>query len=92
MDTVGIRDLRANLASFARRAGQGERIVVTVGGEAVAQLGPLDPGASQPTLEDLAARGLINVARRPDRPEPAFSMPMWAGTRMDQILREVRGR
>lgn len=92
MESVGIRDLRANLASLARRAGDGERIVVTVGGEAVAQLGPLDPGTEQASLEDLAARGLLRTARRSDRPAPTFSMPMWAGTRVDQILREVRGR
>ena len=77
---------------MVRRAGAGERIVITVDGRPVAQLGPLEPIDGEPTLDDLAARGLIVPARRGDRPEPAFSMPMWAGTRLDQLVREVRGR
>lgn len=91
-ERMGIRALRAELATAVRRAGDGERIVVTVGGEPVAQLGPLDPGDSSPTLDDLARRGLVTLARRDDRPEPEFVMPMWAGTRLDQLVREVRGR
>ncbi len=87
-----MRRLRAELASAARRAGSGERIVVTVDGRPVAQLGPLDPTDGEPSLADLAARGLLVAARRQDRPPPAFSMPMWAGTRIDRLLREVRGR
>ena len=41
---VGIRELRADLASTVRRAAAGESIVVTVGGRPVARLGPLDGG------------------------------------------------
>lgn len=92
MDTIGIRDLRAQLASMTRRAASGQRIVVTVDGEPVAQLGPLDPTDGRPSLADLSSRGLLVPARRSDRPPPEFSMPMWAGTRIDQLLREVRGR
>jgi hypothetical protein len=44
------------------------------------------------TIDDLVARGLLQAARRPDRPAPEFSMPLWAGTRIDQLVREVRGR
>ena len=44
------------------------------------------------TLADLAARGLLRPAHRGDRPEPTMSMPLWAGVRIDQLLREVRGR
>ena len=58
----------------------------------VAQLGPLEPTDAQLTLEDLAARGQVVLARRSDRPAPEFSMPLWAGTRIDQLVREVRGR
>ncbi len=92
METIGIRDLRSQLASMTRRAGAGQRIVVTVDGQPVAQLGPVDPTDGQPTLDDLAARGLLMPAHRNDRPAPEFSMPMWAGTRIDQLLRETRGR
>ncbi len=87
-----MRELRGDLATAVRRAGAGERLIVTVDGVPVAQLGPLDPLDGNPTIEDLAGRGLIELARRPDRPAPTFSMPMWAGTRIDRLVREVRGR
>lgn len=92
MEHVGTRELRGELAALVRRAGAGERIVVTVDGRPVAQLGPVEATDGRPTVEDLAARGLLVLARRPDRPEPEFSMPLWAGTRIDQLVREVRGR
>ncbi len=75
-----------------RRAGAGERLVITVDGRPVAQLGPLESDGDDLTLDDLAARGLVVLPRRDDRPPPDFVMPMWAGTRLDQLLREVRGR
>jgi prevent-host-death family protein len=92
VERIGIRDLRAGVAAAVRRAGDGERIVVTVDGRPVAQLGPLEPIEGDATLEDLAHRGLIALARRDDRPPPSFSMPLWAGSRIDQLVREVRGR
>ena len=92
MERLGVRDLRREVAAAVRRAGSGERIVITVDGRPVAQLGPLEPVDGQLTIEDLAARGQVVLARRDDRPEPEFSMPMWAGTRLDQLVREVRGR
>ncbi len=90
--SVGMRELRSNLASLARRAQNGERVVVTVDGEPIAQLGPVDPSNAEVTIADLAARGLLIPARRDDRPQPSAVLPLWAGTRIDQLLREVRGR
>ena len=58
----------------------------------MAQLGPIEADVDGPTLEDLAARGLIVLARRDDRPAAATVLPLWAGTRIDQLVREVRGR
>lgn len=92
MERVGIRELRNNSAVVVRRAGAGERIVVTIDGRPVAQLGPLEAGTDGPTIDDLAARGLIEPARRSDRPEPSMVMPVWAGTRIDHMIREIRGR
>ena len=92
VDQLGIRDLRREVAAAVRRAGSGERIVITVDGRPVAQLGPLEPVDGHLTLADLAARGQLVLPRREDRPAPEFSMPMWAGTRLDQLVREVRGR
>jgi len=92
MDRIGIRQLRSEVTAQVRRAAAGERIVITVDGRPVAQLGPLEPTDAKLTLEDLAARGQLLLARRSDRPAPEFSMPLWAGTRIDQLVREVRGR
>ncbi|MFN8050902.1 MAG: hypothetical protein U0Q22_05675 [Acidimicrobiales bacterium] len=92
MERIGVRELRGDLAAAVKRAGAGERIIVTVGGAPVAQLGPLDAGGDGVTVDDLVARGLLVRARRDDRPRPDFVMPLWAGTRLDQLVREVRGR
>lgn len=89
---MNVRTLRAELASVLRRAEAGERIVVTVGGRPVAQLGPVGPPAGQePSIDDLVAQGLLVRARRDDRPPPGLTVPLWAGARLDRLLREVRG-
>jgi antitoxin (DNA-binding transcriptional repressor) of toxin-antitoxin stability system len=92
VDRIGIRQLRASVAAQVRRAEAGERVVITVDGRAVAQLGPLEPEPGSQTLDDLAAQGQVVLARRDDRPPPEFALPLWAGTRIDQLVREVRGR
>jgi prevent-host-death family protein len=52
--TIPQRELRNQAGAVLRRAEQGERFTITVGGRPVAELGPL-PGAQQPaTLVDLA--------------------------------------
>jgi prevent-host-death family protein len=89
---VNVRELRANLAAAVRRAESGQRVVITVAGRPVAQLGPLEPlaGEQQPTIEDLAARGSVVKARRGDRPPPDVLVSMPVGTRLDRLLAEVR--
>ncbi len=92
MDQVNARELRAQLAAQLHRAERGERIVVTVGGRPVAQLGPLEGAPGTLGIDDLVARGQLLPARRADRPDPAEVMGLWAGARIDRLLREVRGR
>ena len=92
MASVGVRELRNNVAAVLRRAAAGERIVVTVDGAPLAQLGPLDPRGT-PTLEDLVATGLV---RAPRRPGPAGAEPtpvdVAVDIRLDDVLAELRGR
>lgn len=91
-ERTGIRQLRSQLTSLVRRAGAGERIVITIGNRAVAQLGPVEPSDARVTIDDLAARGLLEPARRGDRPaEPDTRIDSWSGGRLDRALREVRG-
>lgn len=91
MDQLGVRQLRIATADAVRRAGAGERIVITVAGRAVAQLGPLEPVGTALTLDDLAARGLVVRARRRDHTPPATTVELWTGSRLDRLLAEVRG-
>jgi prevent-host-death family protein len=69
---VGIRELRNDVATVVRRAAAGERVVITVDGKPVAQLGPLEPAGDGPTLDDLVAAGLVDPPRAlaPPPPDP----------------------
>jgi prevent-host-death family protein len=90
MQRIGIRGLRNDVAAIVRRAGGGERIIVTVDGEPVAQLGPLEP-TGQPTIDDLAAASLVRLPGRPDHPgapEP-FGVPV--DVRSSAVISELRG-
>lgn len=90
MDSIGVRELRNNVAGVLRRAAAGERITITVDGRPTAQLGPLEP-TSSPTLDDLVAGGLIDPPRRagartdPDPLDPPVDI------RLDDVLDEQRG-
>ena len=89
---LGVRELRSNLAALVRRAEGGQRIVITVGGRPVAQLGPVEPVPSAAvSLADLAAAGLVVAPRRDDRPPADLVVPLPVGTRLDRLIAEVRG-
>jgi len=90
VEQIGARELRANLAAAVRQAGAGERVVITIDGRPVAQLGPLEP-AGAPSLEELAAAGLLELPRR-DRPSPPDAVDAAVDVRLDRILDEVRGQ
>lgn len=83
---VGIRELRANVAEFLRRASRGERIVVTVSGSPVASLGPL--GGDE--TADLVASGRLLAPRRTSGFRPPHAVRARAGLRVDRLLDEVR--
>ncbi len=87
---VGIRQLRNQVAGVIRRARGGERIVVTVDGIPVAQLGPLEP-TGRPCLDDLIATGAVLAPRRPDRPPPPPPAPLPVDARVDRVVAEIRG-
>jgi prevent-host-death family protein len=90
VEQIGVRQLRANLAAAVRQAGAGERVVITQDGRPVAQLGPLEP-AGAPSLAELAAAGLVEPPRRPDRPAPPTALDAAVDVRLDRVVAEVRG-
>jgi len=88
---IGIRELREGLATHVRRAGAGHRMVVAVGGRAVAQLGPIEAHQGQTVLADLMAAGLVAAPRRTDPMRLPPAVPIWSGVRLDRALKELRG-
>ena len=91
MRRLGIRELRASLAGLVRQAGTGERMVVTVDGRPVAQLGPLESADHTVSIDDLVAAGLVIAPRRLTPLRDSEPVPAWAGARLDRLLRELRG-
>jgi prevent-host-death family protein len=87
---VGVRELRNQTAAWIRRAGAGERVVVTVDGRPVAQLGPIERDGVD--LDSLVARGLVVAARSTDRGGPGVTYSPYSGFRLDRALQELRGR
>lgn len=87
--TEGIRELRSTLAEAVRRAGAGERTVITSHGRPVAQLAPLDEGA--PDVDRLVSAGALIPPRRLGTWRPPQPVPVWSGVRIDRALRELRG-
>lgn len=88
---VGIRELRADLAALVRRAGAGQRVVVSIDGRPIAQLAPLQAPVDAPTLADLIATGAVLPPRRRGPARLAAPVPVWGGARLDRALRDVRG-
>jgi len=84
-----VRALRAGLADAVRRAAAGERTIVTSAGRPVAQLAPLD--ASAPDLDRLIGAGAVVPPRRASPWRAPDPIAVWAGVRVDQALRELRG-
>jgi prevent-host-death family protein len=93
---VGVRGLRNDVSALLRRAADGERIVITVDGRPTAQLGPLAPGDHGPTLDDLAAAGLIDPPRQGVQGSTDRSLPnpfsVAADVRLDRLIEQIRGR
>jgi prevent-host-death family protein len=90
MQRIGVRELRNQVAAVVRRAGGGERMIITVDGSPVAQLGPIEPTGS-PTLDDLAAAGLVRLPGRPDRPGPPEPFGVPVDVRLPDVIAALRG-
>ena len=88
---IGIRELRADLASLVRRAGAGQRVIVSVDGRATAQLGPIEAEQGQTVLADLVASGAVVPPRRSDTARLGAPVAVYSGVRLDRALKELRG-
>ena len=75
---------------MVRRAQNGERILITSGGQPVAMLGPVEPTGGA-TLDDLIAAGLVHPPGRLDHPEAPEPATLPVDVRTDRVLGDVRG-
>ena len=99
--SVGIRDLRAELATHLGRVEAGETLIVTRERRPVARLTPPSepPPATGYGLADMARLGLAEPPRSglahgsvTDRDSATFvTRPLPVDVRVDRIVRQVRG-
>ena len=92
MREIGVRELRQQLATVIRQAGDGETVVIAVHGRPVAQLGPLGGQGVGVSLDDLFASGLAEPPRRTDRPDTPPAIDVAVDVRPSRILDDLRGR
>jgi prevent-host-death family protein len=57
METVGIRELKANLSRHLKKVRSGRRLTVTERGNAIATIGPVETRADLDWLHELVAEG-----------------------------------
>jgi len=86
---VGIRELRANLSAFVDRVKNGEDVIVTERGRAVARI--TQPGDARTRLDELIAQGRATPAKRPKRPINTKGLPRPVGGTVTDILFELQG-
>lgn len=67
MAEVGIRELRDHLSRYLDRVREGEEVVVTDRGRAIARMLPID---GERTIDRLVAEGLVTPAKQPRRARP----------------------
>jgi len=60
MDTVGVRDLKANLSRHLKRVRAGARLLVTDRGRSIATIVPVVQQADQAWLHRLVAEGKVH--------------------------------
>jgi prevent-host-death family protein len=70
METVGIRELKAQLSSYVRRAGAGESIVITERGRPIARLSPPTGATALDSLIEAGVATRAHGGRQRPTPHP----------------------
>ena len=92
MERIAVRELRNRASQVVRRARAGERMIVTVDGVPMAEIGPIRSAERASSLEELIATGAIVSARRRPATRPARPVPAPSGQTSSSVLRELRDR
>jgi len=90
-DRIALRELRNQASRVVRRARSGERLIITVDGVPVAEIGPLttsDPAS----LEALIAWGEVLPPRSRSAPRPPKPTAAPSGKTIAQVLGQLRER
>lgn len=77
-EEYSIYDAKAKLSALVRQVREGRSFVITVHGEPVAELRPIEPVSRKQTLEErvaeLTRRGAIKPSTRPKGKPPNFTL------------------
>jgi prevent-host-death family protein len=92
MERIAVRELRNQASRVVRRARAGERMIITVDGVPMAEIGPIRPAEQAGSLEELLATGALMPARRRTAARPARPMPAPSGRTSSSVLTELRER
>ena len=87
---IGVRDLRADLATHLKRAEAGASLIVTVDGRPIAHIGTMEP-VGEPSLEDVVALGLVNRPKNNSQPQSAQLSQIPIDVSAHRIIQELRG-
>jgi len=90
VNKVAMSVLRKELAGFLRRAKNGERMIITVDGKPIAQIGPLEPNGSL-DMDQLVASGLVNEPTSVSSTNKPAQMAFPIDVSIETILLEMRG-
>jgi prevent-host-death family protein len=81
---IGIRELRDHLSRYVGQVQEGQEIVITDHGKAVARIVPIEDGRRK--LDRLIAEGLVTPAKRPrSKPNP---IPGARGSVVEMLIEE----
>lgn len=87
---IGARELKNRLGAYLREVREGSTIIVTEGGEPVAELRPFPKGGSgeRARLEELVARGILTRTSR--KPLEDFRPIRLVGRPLSEAVVEAR--
>ena len=91
-DYVGLRELRANLSSYAKEVKSGHSYIVTEHGHPILRMVPLAgqvPLEGRSTIDQLIAEGVIIPATDPSNEPPP--PPLDVGCTISDLIAEQRG-
>jgi prevent-host-death family protein len=88
VETVGVRDLKANLSRHLKRVRAGARLLVTDRGRSIATLAPVE-AADEAWLHRLVAEGKVRWNGQPSK-VPAKGVPQKAGRLASDMVLEDR--